>query len=683
MTNIAYILIPALPFVAFLIIALRSRWLGEKSHRLATPAVTGSFILSVLACIDIYQNGARSIPLYSLINVGNLAVEASLYVDAITAVLLLLVTGVGGLVHVFSSRYMQADPRYARFFAVIALFTSAMIMLVMSANLLMLFMFWEIMGLCSYLLISHWSSRSSACNAATKAFLVNGVADVGLAFGIYLAWDTFGTVNIQEILTAAPNYTDQTVNLFRGFFGLDWQVPILSLIALLLFVGPLGKSAQIPFHVWLPFAMEAPTPVSALIHAGTMVNAGVYLLIRMGPLYLLAPNIMIIVAILGGLTAVFAAIVALTQFDIKRILAYSTISQLGFMVLACGVGAYGAALFHLLTHGAMKSFLFLSAGSALESLGEAHHGEPGASPRTKATRQHLPLYAGALILALIPPLVIFSGPYERLWTASQLIQSQVFFWGFGLATVFFTAFYLFQGIMEIFKPPGRIDWHEGFRPGMMRPQLFSASLLLGLMPMTAGLAAFLVIIWSGFLEFISPALPITEHLTTQTTGWTPTNILIGIGIATAGWALAFLFHAFPGCPSERWEERKKTLYVFFLNRGYFDEIYEVMVIRPYSRFSAWLWRVIDLGTIDRVYMTSAHATGTISRWLWRGIDVFLIDRPANRLATALFKMSARLSKVVDVKKTTQSELLRIMLVILVMLLILLVVVETLLSVILH
>ncbi|MCK5923479.1 MAG: NADH-quinone oxidoreductase subunit L, partial [Methylococcales bacterium] len=187
MTNIAYILIPALPFVAFLIIALRSRWLGEKSHRLATPAVTGSFILSVLACIDVYQNGARSIPLYSLINVGNLAVEANLYVDAITAVLLLLVTGVGGLVHVFSSRYMQADPRYARFFAVIALFTSAMIMLVMSANLLMLFMFWEIMGLCSYLLISHWSNRPSACNAATKAFLVNGVTDVGLAFGIYLA----------------------------------------------------------------------------------------------------------------------------------------------------------------------------------------------------------------------------------------------------------------------------------------------------------------------------------------------------------------------------------------------------------------------------------------------------------------------------------------------------------------
>jgi NADH-quinone oxidoreductase subunit L len=312
--------------------------------------------------------------MYTLVKSGNLTVEAGLYIDAITVLLLLLVTGVSSLIHVFSSRYMQADPRYARFFAVIALFTSAMVMLVMSANLLMLFMFWEIMGLCSYLLISHWSHRPSARDAATKAFLVNAVADMGLAFGIYLAWATFGTLNIQAILSAAPIYADQTVNLL-GFLGLDWQVPILSVIALLLFMGTIAKSAQIPLHVWLPFAMEAPTPVSALIHAATMVNAGVYLLIRMGPLFLLAPNIMIVVAIIGGSTALFAALVALTQSDIKRILAYSTISQLGFMVLACGVGAYAAAIFHLLTHGAMKSFLFLSAGSALQSPGGTHHGE--------------------------------------------------------------------------------------------------------------------------------------------------------------------------------------------------------------------------------------------------------------------------------------------------------------------
>jgi NADH-quinone oxidoreductase subunit L len=673
MLDTAYILIPALPFAAFLIIALRSQWFGETSHRLAISAVSASFILSVFACVDVYQSGARSIQMYTFVESGNLTVEAGLYVDAITVMLLLLVTGVSSLIHVFSSRYMQADPLYARFFAVIALFTSAMVMLVMSANLLMLFMFWEIMGLCSYLLISHWSSRPSARDAATKAFLVNAVADMGLAFGIYLAWATFDTLDIQAILSAAPIYADQTVNLL-GFLGLEGQVPILSVIALLLFMGTIAKSAQIPLHVWLPYAMEAPTPVSALIHAATMVNAGVYLLIRMGPLYLLAPNIMIVVAIIGGLTALFAAVVSLTQFDIKRILAYSTISQLGFMVLACGVGAYAAAIFHLLTHGAMKSFLFLSAGSALQSPGGIHHGEHadhGRRPRTRVSRQHLPLYAGALILALIPPLIIFSGAYEQLWVVSQVVQARVVFWILGLTTVFFTAFYLFQGTMEFFKPPGRVDWYEGFRAGLMRSRLFSASLLLGLIPMTAGLAVFLILIWGGFLEFISPALPGTEHAMNPSAGWSPASMIPGLGFAIAGWAMAFYFHVSPARSWAWWSERKKTLYVFFLNRGYFDEVYEVLIVCPTLRFASWLWRVVD-GGIDRAYMTAARASAGLARALWQRVDVRLIDRPAGWLADASFRMAARSRKVVDLKKAREQHVSYVLLMLLVLLMILLV-----------
>ena len=650
--NTAYILIPALPFAVFLIIALGSRWVGEASHRLTIPAVSASFILSVLACIDVYQNGARSIPLYTLITSGRLTVEAGFYVDAVTVILLLLVTGVSSLVHIFSSRYMQADPRYARFFALISLFTSAMVMLVMGANLFMLFMFWEIMGLCSYLLISHWSGRPSACDAATKAFLVNGVADVGLAFGIYLTWATFGTLDIQAILSAAPQYANQTVNLL-GWFGLEGQVPILSVIALLLFMGPIGKSAQIPLHVWLPFAMEAPTPVSALIHAATMVNAGVYLLIRMGPLYVLAPTIMTVVAVIGGVTALFAAVVALTQFDIKRILAYSTISQLGFMVLACGVGAYGAAIFHLLTHGAMKSFLFLSAGSALHNLGGTHHGEHdgdhaehGHPSRTRVSRQQVPLYVGALIMALIPPIIIFWGPYEQLWVMSHLAQARVVFWILGPATVFFTAFYLFQGTMAIFTPSGRVDWSEGFRPGMMRPQLFSASLLLGLILITAGLAVLRLLIWSDFLIFISPAHPEGAAALARISleGWSPANLLLGIGVAIAGWATAFYFHIFPAHPSAWWSERKKTLYMFFLNQGYFDQVYEAMIIRPYLRFASWLWRVVDRG-IDQAYMGAAGASADMARSLWKGVDVRLIDRPASAFVNAADKMGTRVTKL--------------------------------------
>ncbi len=682
MMNTAYILIPALPFAAFLIIALGSRWVGEASHRLAIPAVSASFILSVLACIDVYQNGARSIPLYTLITSGRLTVEAGLYVDAVTVVLLFLVTGVSSLVHVFSSRYMQADPRYARFFALIALFTSAMVMLVMGANLFMLFMFWEIMGLCSYLLISHWSRRPSACDAATKAFLVNGVADIGLAFGIYLTWATFGTLDIQAILSAAPQYADQTVNLL-GWLGLEWQAPILSVIALLLFMGPIGKSAQIPLHVWLPFAMEAPTPVSALIHAATMVNAGVYLLIRMGPLYVLAPTIMTVVAIIGGVTALFAAAVALTAFDIKRILAYSTISQLGFMVLACGVGAYGAAIFHLLTHGAMKSFLFLSAGSALHNLGGTHHGEHdgdhaehGHPSRTRVSRQQVPLYVGALIMALIPPIIIFWGPYEQLWVMSHLAQARVVFWILGPATVFFTAFYLFQGTMEIFTPTGHVDWSQGFRPGMMRPQLFSASLLLGLILITAGLAVLRLLIWSDFLIFISPAHPEGAAALARISleGWSPANLLLGIGVAIAGWATAFYFHIFPAHPSAWWSERKKTFYVFLLNRGYFDEVYATLIVRPTLRVASWLWRVVD-GGIDRAYMAAAGASAGMARSLWEGVDVWIIDRPANGLAAASLRMATGLSKFVTHNKSDEPLMTFVLLRLLVFVILLLVLAE--------
>jgi NADH-quinone oxidoreductase subunit L len=678
MMNTAYILIPALPFAAFLIIALGSRWVGEASHRLAIPAVSASFILSVLACIDVYQNGARSIPLYTLITSGRLTVEAGLYVDAVTVVLLLLVTGVSSLVHVFSSRYMQADPRYARFFALIALFTSAMVMLVMGANLFMLFMFWEIMGLCSYLLISHWSRRPSACDAATKAFLVNGVADIGLAFGIYLTWATFGTLDIQAILSAAPQYADQTVNLL-GWLGLDWQLPILSVIALLLFMGPIGKSAQIPLHVWLPFAMEAPTPVSALIHAATMVNAGVYLLIRMGPLYVLAPTIMTVVAVIGGMTALFAAAVALTAFDIKRILAYSTISQLGFMVMACGVGAYGAAIFHLLTHGAMKSFLFLSAGSALKSLGGTHHGEHaehGGPSRTRVSRQQVPLYVGALIMALIPPIIIFWGPYEQLWVMSHLAQARVVFWILALAAVFFTAFYLFQGTMDIFTPSGRVDWSEGFRAGMMRPQLVSASLLLGLIPITAGLAVLRLLVWTDFLEFISPAHPEGAAALARISlaGWSPASLLLGVGVAIAGWATAFYFHIFPAHPSAWWSERKKTFYVFLLNRGYFDEVYATLIVRPTLRVASWLWRVVD-GGIDRAYMAAAGASANMARSLWEGVDVRIIDRPANGLAAASFRMATGLSKFVTHNKSDEPLVTFVLLRLLVFIILLLVLAE--------
>ncbi len=645
-----YVLIPALPLLAFLVIALGGRWLGENSHRVATPAVSLSFALSVLAAVEVYRQGGRLIPLYTLLQSGSLAVEMSLYVDALSAILLLLVTGVSSIVHVFSSRYMQGDPRYARFFAVIALFTSSMILLVMSANLLMLYMCWEVMGLCSYLLISHWSERNAACQAATKAFLVNALADVGLGFGVILTWSTFGTLHIPAILAAAPDLADRTVNLL-AFAGLEWEAPLLTVLSLLLFMGAVGKSSQLPLHIWLPFAMEAPTPVSALIHAATMVNAGVYLLARLSPLYLLAPSAMTVVAVIGGLTALFAAIVALTQTDIKRILAYSTMSQLGFMVLACGLGAYVAAIFHLVTHGALKAFLFLSSGSALQSLRHDGHGQARPHPGGLFSARYLPLYGGAFALALVPPLLIFSGPYERLWTALPLPQARVMFWILGLATVFLSAFYLFRWIAELFQHPVPVEWHEGFRADQMTPRLFSASLLLGLIPLTAGLATALLLLWSGFFEFLSPALaqaaPVSRN--GPFAGWTPLSLVPALAVAAAGWAAALSLHLWPAHVSARWSEHGKTLYVFFWNKGYFDELYEVFIVRPTLRFASWLWRVVDLGIIDRAYGTLASGSMALAQWLWVIVDTQGIDRAVTGVGHVSIRTAQWLWQIVDIK----------------------------------
>ena len=294
---------------------------------------------------------------------------------------------------------MIGDPRHSRFFALTALFTAAMTVLVMSRNLLLTFIFWEVMGLCSYLLISHYAERLSAARAATKVFLVNSVADVGLGLGVILTFLAFGTLDIPEILAIARA-------------GGEVSTTAVTVLTLCLFTGAVGKSAQMPAHVWLPFAMEAPTPVSALIHAATMVNAGPFLLVRLSPVIVLSQTAMTVIAVIGATTALFAAVVSLTQSDVKRTLAYSTISQLGFMTMLCGVGAFVAAIFHMLAHGFFKGFLFLSTGNVLAATERRiNHPEHGHS------RAMGGLFAGAFVLSAIPPLLFFSGPYRDLWTS--------------------------------------------------------------------------------------------------------------------------------------------------------------------------------------------------------------------------------------------------------------------------
>ena len=445
-----YTLIPLLPLGAAFTVALFGQRLQGVGHRIVIPAVAGSFFVSIAAFMDVLENGTIEVSLYRLLDVGSLVVDLGFFIDSLTVLLLLLVTGVSTVVQIYSSRYMIGDARHSRFFAVTALFTAAMTILVMSSNLLLTFIFWEVMGLCSYLLISHYAERRSAYRAATKVFLVNSIADVGLLIGIILTYHAFGTLNIPEILSMAKA-------------GVDIPTHVITALTLCLFAGAIGKSAQMPAHVWLPLAMEAPTPVSALIHAATMVNAGPFLLVRLSPVIVLSPTAMTVIAAIGAVTALFAAIVSLTQTDVKRTLAYSTISQLGFMTLLCGVGAFVAAIFHLLAHGFFKAFLFLSTGNILAAT-HRHVETPGEEPPGSQGA----IFAGALLLSVLPPLVIFSGPYRHLWLSQNFSAANIALWIIGLGTVFFTAMTIAKTATSVFRkgPPGASDGKARVMPNI-------------------------------------------------------------------------------------------------------------------------------------------------------------------------------------------------------------------------
>ena len=647
-----FILIPLLPLLASLILLLGGRCWGENSHRIGIPAIGVSFALSVAAFIEVLRNGPFTLSLYRLFQSGSLTIDLTLFVDQLTVLLLLLVTGVSGVVHVYSSRYMIGESRYNRFFAVIALFTSSMILLVMSGNLLMLLISWEVMGICSYLLISHAAERPSACRAATKAFIVNAIADVGFSFGIILTFFTFGTLDIQTILAQAEGMQNHTINIL-GWVGLNLDVYPVTLIPFFLFMGAMGKSAQIPFHVWLPGAMEAPTPVSALIHAATMVNAGPFLLVRLSPLIILSPYAMTFIFIIGATTAVFAGIVSLTQSDIKKILAYSTISQIGFMVMACGLGAFAVAVFHLLAHGCYKAFFFLSTGNALRSVErDLGHGDHKQHPASEGMGV---LYGGALLLALVPPLVLFSGSYKYLWEITGSVSASIGFKVIGLITVFVASQYLFKGVTSLFSHGPKTYWpasgQHSLETQSVRPQFINGSILAGLFLATVFSGGLLTLFWSWFANFLAPALTFpgvtlgegaVEH------GF-PFWLVVALGVAVAGWVYAYSAQIRSQHQVSRAKGRSNRWYVLFLNKGYFDEIYQAYLVNPTIQFAHWLWRIIDIKIIDHFIKSIATYTVRFSGWLWQIMDIRVIDRFVHSIGTYSVRFSGWLWQIVDIR----------------------------------
>ena len=619
-------LIPLLPLAAFLALALSGGRMGPQSHRITLPLMFASFVLSLVTLFWVTASGPIAFSLYSLINAGDLKIDVGFYVDPLAAFILVLVTGVSTLVHRFSSRYMQGDLRYSRFFALLSLFPFAMLMLVMSSNLLVLYVFWEIMGICSFLLISHSAERMASCVAALRVFLINAVADVGLGLGVLLVFNAFGTLDIREVLAAAPDYADRTVDLLSpilGGFGFSWEVDLLTVIALLFFFGAMGKSAQFPFHVWLPFAMEAPTPVSALIHAATLVKAGIYLMIRLGPLLVLAPAAMNVIAIVGGLTALVGAVIALTQSDVKRNLAYSTISQLGFMMFACGIGAFVAALFHLLAHGVLKAFLFLSAGSALQSLDR--HAPGGHDPPGKTVSHSL--FLSGLALAVLPPvLLVFSG-YGTLWASTSGMGQTPMYGLFLAGASLFSGMYLYRAVTKISPYPRQI-----------LPVFLVSAVAVAL------LSAVLMILFQAFSTAITPVL-MGDGGRGDQRAW----LVLGIGMAWSGVFLAYGLRKLAVLPMLQRTAWYKRGYVLIYNKGYLDEIIDAWIVPPILRLSKGIWQGFDLRLLDRGTQAAAAMTVRISRWLWRSVDIRLLGSIIEGLARLMIGVARWLWQSVDLR----------------------------------
>jgi len=585
-----YALIPLLPLLAFIILGLGGHWIKERAHLVAVPAVVLSFVLSLVALSEVAGGTILEIPFYTWADSGSLTISLGLYIDQLTVAMLILVTTVSSLVHVYTIGYMHGEPGYARFFSNIALFTFSMLMLVMSDNFLQLFVFWEAVGLCSYLLIGHWYDRQSARAAATKAFLVNRVGDFGFMLGILLVFSTFGSLQYQRVFPQLENMAGGTVNLL-GSIGAHWEVSVITLICLFLFVGAVGKSAQVPLHVWLPDAMEGPTPISALIHAATMVTAGVFMVARLAPLYNLSPVAMDVVAVVGGLTMLVGATIALTQTDIKRVVAYSTLSQLGYMMMACGLGGYIAGMYHLLTHGAFKALLFLGCGSVIIALHHEQDMRHMGGLKDKLPVTYWTFVIGSLALAGFPLTSGFFSKDELLlsaWMSGGLGQVLTVL---GLLTAMMTAFYSFRLVFVTFWGSSRVDPHHAGHVHEPSKTMTVPLLILAVLSIVVG--------YIGIPEFLAPAFPGGENGAGHHEGSAAMGIMaFATLLGLLGIAGAYVVYVKSPHLPDQFARQWQSLYQGSLNKWFVDEAYDRTIVNPTMKAADQLWKKVDVAVID-------------------------------------------------------------------------------------
>jgi NADH-quinone oxidoreductase subunit L len=589
-----------LPLIGALITGLFNLRINQA---VAQTITSGLMLLSsLLAAVVFYDvvidKHSYTVILMDWIQSGNFKASWALNIDSLTAVMLVVVTWVSTLVHIYSVGYMSHDPNVPRFMSYLSLFTFFMLMLVTSDNLIQLFLGWEGVGLCSYLLIGFWYKKPSASAAAMKAFIVNRVGDFGFALGIFAIFMLFGSVQFSEIFANAFKYKDTIVNI------MGYPLHALTAICILLFIGSMGKSAQIGLHTWLPDAMEGPTPVSALIHAATMVTAGVFLVARCSPLFEYAPNALAMVTIVGAVTALFAATIALVQNDIKRIIAYSTCSQLGYMFFACGVSAYSAGVFHLMTHAFFKALLFLGAGSVIHAMSDEQDIRNMGGIWKKIPATYALMWIGSLALVGIFP---FAGYYskdlilESAFASGTIIGYIAF--AFGIIAAFCTAFYSARLLILVFHGSPRASEntmaHIHESPMVMMVPL----LLLAVGAVIAGYIGVHVLhmveagtsFWGNAVKGVDVGgiLEKAHHI--------PSIVkLLPLIIGFAGFGLAFVFYMLmPRIPAQL-ARNLNPFYKLLLNKYYIDELYDAIFVRPLKALGVFLWKIIDSKIIDGV-----------------------------------------------------------------------------------
>jgi NADH-quinone oxidoreductase subunit L len=608
--------IPLLPLAG----AAINGFFGRQSSKKAISAVALAFCgLTFFVAVFIAANFSSasapySFPLAHWLRSGTFSVDFEFYLDQLSLVMLLVVTGVGFLIHIYSVGYMWDDDGYYRFMSYLNLFMFFMLTLVLAKNYLVMFIGWEGVGLASYLLIGFWFTKDSAAAAGKKAFIVNRIGDFGFLIALFLMINHFGSLDFTHVFSAVRSLPTETA-------GAGW----LTAIGLLLMVGAAGKSAQIPLYVWLPDAMEGPTPVSALIHAATMVTAGVYMVARSSAIFDRAPMAMMVVAIIGTLTALFAATIGIAQTDIKKVLAYSTVSQLGYMFMACGVGAFSAGIFHLMTHAFFKGLLFLAAGSVIHGVGGEQDMRKMGGLRVYMPWTFATMGIATLAIAGIPPLAGFWSKDEILW---QAYNASWVYWVIGVITAFITSFYMFRLMHMTFggeyrggaapDAHGHDDHSHGHGHGEPHESpwvMLGPLVVLAVLSLVGGFVGF----GNHFEHFLAPVFQATSGVAQEASPEAGKSTLeyllmgVSVGVAGLGWFLAYLLYSRrPQLPA-RIAASLGGLYQAVSNKYYVDELYAALFVKPLVDGSTTiLWHGVDQGVIDAAVNDSADAARHVS-----------------------------------------------------------------------